>query len=35
LEPEKWVRVGTWGGKEDAHRIVLESIERAKGAKAA
>jgi inorganic pyrophosphatase len=35
LEPEKWVRVGHWGGKEDAHRIILRSIEMAKGAKAA
>ena len=34
LEPEKWVRVGTWGGKEDACRIISESIERAKQAKA-
>src|SRR3546814_3558160 len=32
LEPEKWVRVGTWGGREDARRIILESIERAKAA---
>jgi inorganic pyrophosphatase len=35
LEPEKWVRVGTWGGKEDACRIISESIERARQAKAA
>ena len=32
LEPEKWVRVGTWGGREDARRIILESIDRAKTA---
>ena len=30
LESEKWVRVGTWGGREDARRIIIESIERAK-----
>jgi inorganic pyrophosphatase len=30
LEPEKWVRVGRWGGKEDAHRVIEESIARAK-----
>jgi inorganic pyrophosphatase len=30
LEAEKWVRVGTWGGAEDARRIILEAIERAK-----
>jgi len=29
LEEEKWVRVGTWGGAEEAHRVVLEAIERA------
>ena len=34
LEPEKWVRVGTWGGRAEARRIIEESIERAKGAKA-
>ena len=32
LEPEKWVRVGTWGGREEARRIILESIDRAKTA---
>ena len=32
LEPEKWVRVGTWEGREAACRIILESIERAKAA---
>jgi inorganic pyrophosphatase len=32
LESEKWVRVGTWGGREDARRIIRESIERAKAA---
>ncbi len=30
LEAEKWVRVGTWGGADDARRIVVEAIERAK-----
>jgi len=33
LEPEKWVRVGTWGGREEACRIVREAIERAQAAK--
>ena len=33
LEPEKWVRVGHWLGKEDACRIILEAIERAQAAK--
>ena len=28
LEKEKWVRVGHWGGAEDAKRIVREAIER-------
>ena len=28
LEKEKWVRVGIWGGAEEARRIVIESIER-------
>src|SRR3546814_9873791 len=32
LEPEKWVRVGTWGGREDARRFILERLERAKAA---
>ncbi|MBA3675802.1 MAG: inorganic diphosphatase [Sphingosinicella sp.] len=35
LEPEKWVRVGTWLGRAEAARIIVESIERAKQAKAA
>jgi len=29
LETEKWVRVGKWGDREEARRIVMESIERA------
>jgi len=35
LEKEKWVRVGTWGDAEEAKRVTLEAIERAKQAKAA
>lgn len=35
LEKEKWVRVGIWGGAEEARQITLEAIERAKQAKAA
>jgi inorganic pyrophosphatase len=35
LEAEKWVRIGTWGGADDARTIVLEAIDRAKQAKAA
>ena len=34
LEPEKWVRVGTWGGREDALKVIADAIERAKAAKA-
>ena len=30
LEPEKWVRVGTWGGRNDAYRVVGEALERAR-----
>jgi inorganic pyrophosphatase len=30
LEAEKWVRVGTWGNADEARRIVVEAIERAK-----
>jgi inorganic pyrophosphatase len=33
LEPEKWVRVGTWGDKAEAQRIIVEAIERASAAK--
>jgi inorganic pyrophosphatase len=29
LEPEKWVRVGSWRGPEEAHRLITEAIERA------
>ena len=28
LEPEKWVRVGRWGGAEEARQVVMEGIER-------
>ena len=30
LEPGKWVKVLRWGGAEDAHRLILEGIARAK-----
>ena len=33
LEPGKWVKVVRWGNAEDAHRLILEGIERAKAAK--
>ena len=35
LEKEKWVRVGKWGGAEDAKRITLEAIARYEEDKAA
>ena len=35
LEKEKWVRVGKWGGADDAKRITLEAIERYEADKAA
>ncbi len=31
LEDEKWVRVSHWGGVEEAHRLILEGIAKAKG----
>ena len=31
LEPNKWVKVLRWGGAEDAHRLILDGIARAKG----
>ena len=34
LEEQKWVRVGTWGDRDEAFRIVKESIDRAKRVKA-
>ena len=30
LEPGKWVKIVRWGGAEDAHRLILEGIERAR-----
>jgi inorganic pyrophosphatase len=30
LEPGKWVKIIRWGDAEDAHRLILEGIERAK-----
>jgi len=32
LEPGKWVRIVRWGDADDARRMVLEGIERAKAA---
>ena len=32
LEPEKWVRIGTWGNADEARRIVMAAIEAAKQA---
>jgi inorganic pyrophosphatase len=29
LEPEKWVRIGKWGGAEEARKVVMESIAKA------
>ncbi len=29
LEPEKWVRIGTWGGRDAAHQVIREGLERA------
>jgi len=34
LEPNKWVKIVRWGDAEEARRIVLEGIERAREAKA-
>ena len=31
LEPGKWVKIGDWHGAEDAKKLIVESIERAKG----
>ena len=33
LEPGKWVKVLRWGGIEDAHKLILEGVQRAKDAK--
>ena len=32
LEPEKWTRVGHWGGREEAMKVIVEGLERAKKA---
>ena len=34
LEPGKWVKVIGWGNAEEARRLILEGVERAKNAKA-
>jgi len=34
LEPNKWVKIVRWGDAEEARRIVVEGVERAKAAKA-
>ena len=31
LEPGKWVKVLKWGDAAEAHKLILEGIERAKG----
>jgi len=31
LEDRKWAKVTRWGGVEDAHRLILEACERARG----
>ncbi len=33
LEPGKWVKIIGWGGVEEAQKLILEAIERAKAAK--
>ena len=35
LEPEKWVRIGHWGGREDALEVIRKGIVAATNAKAA
>lgn len=32
LEPEKWTRVGHWGGRDDALQVIRDGLERAKKA---
>lgn len=34
LEPGKWVKIKRWGGKDEAHRLILEGIERERAHKA-
>ena len=31
LEPGKWVKIGGWQGADDAKRLIVEAIERARG----
>ena len=31
LEPGKWVKIGDWRGSEEARRLIVEAIERARG----
>ena len=31
LEPGKWVKIGDWQGADDAKRLIVEAIERARG----
>jgi inorganic pyrophosphatase len=33
LEPNKWVKIVGWGDAAQAHKIILEGVERAKAAK--
>ncbi len=33
LEPNKWVKVQGWGNVDEARRVIIESVERAGGAK--
>jgi inorganic pyrophosphatase len=33
LEPGKWVKIAGWGDAAEAKQLILEAIERAKGAK--
>ena len=35
LEPSKWVKIVRWGDADEARRLVVEGVERAKAAKAA
>ena len=35
LEPGKWVKILRWGDREEAHRLILEGVERAKADHAA
>ena len=33
LEPDEWVKVVRWGGADEARKLIVEGIERAKAAK--